>query len=141
MHGQAKTKTQAGGEQATERPSAYTANSTAGSTTTVAVVGAGFLGKCIALDLSLLGVHVLVCDTNPQTEDAVRNFTYNRFQAKSSVLTALNQLSSFAYELLHPLLYLGYVTKSMVTQACGNISVVSDVAQCADAALVIEAVR
>lgn len=51
------------------------------------------------------------------------------------------QLSSYAYELLHPLLYLGYVTKSMLTQACGNITVVSDVAQCADAVIVIEAVR
>ncbi|KAE8988544.1 hypothetical protein PR002_g21736 [Phytophthora rubi] len=85
----------------------------------VAVVGAGFLGKCIAIDLSLLGVHVVVCDTNQQTGDA---------------------LSSYAYELLHPLLYLGYVTKSMLTQACGNITVVSDVAQCADAAIVIEAI-
>lgn len=54
---------------------------------------------------------------------------------------AMLQLSSYAYELLHPLLYLGYVTKSMLTQACGNITVVSDVAQCADAAIVIEAVR
>lgn len=85
----------------------------------VAVVGAGFLGKCIAIDLSLLGVTTVVCDTNPQTADA---------------------LSSFAYELLHPLLYLGYVTKSMVTQACGNVTVVTDIAQCADASVVIEAI-
>ncbi|KAG7380962.1 hypothetical protein PHYBOEH_011232 [Phytophthora boehmeriae] len=87
--------------------------------TKVAVIGAGFLGKCIAIDLSLLGVQVLVCDTNPHVGD---------------------MLSSYAYELLHPLLYLGYVTKSMVTQACGNITVVTDVSQCADAAIVIEAI-
>lgn len=41
--------------------------------TKVAVVGAGFLGKCIAIELSLLGVSVLVCDTNPQTAAAVRS--------------------------------------------------------------------
>uniref|UniRef100_K3W635 3-hydroxyacyl-CoA dehydrogenase NAD binding domain-containing protein n=1 Tax=Globisporangium ultimum (strain ATCC 200006 / CBS 805.95 / DAOM BR144) TaxID=431595 RepID=K3W635_GLOUD len=87
--------------------------------TKVAVVGAGFLGKCIAIDLSLLGVQVVVCDNNPQCAAA---------------------LSSFAYELLNPLLYLGYVTKSMVTQACSNIKVVSDIKQCADVSLVIEAI-
>ncbi|KAL4168207.1 hypothetical protein KRP22_011609 [Phytophthora ramorum] len=122
MHGQTTAAAQPGGEQASESVScAYTdarAQRVAGGTK-VAVVGAGFLGKCIAIDLSLLGVQVLVCDTNPQTGDA---------------------LSSYAYELLHPLLYLGYVTKSMLTQACSSITVVSDVAQCADAAIVIEAI-
>ncbi|CAH0482863.1 unnamed protein product [Peronospora belbahrii] len=87
--------------------------------TKVAVVGAGFLGKCIAIDLSLLGVQVFVCDTNPQISDT---------------------LSSYAHELLQPLLYLGYVTKGMVTQACKNITVVSNVAECADAAIIIEAI-
>lgn len=51
------------------------------------------------------------------------------------------QLSSFAYELLNPLLYLGYATKSMITRACANIRIVSDISECADVALVIEAVR
>lgn len=58
----------------------------------------------------------------------------------STAHTAHTQLSSFAYELLNPLLYLGYVTKSMVTQACSNIKIVSDLRQCTDVALVIEAV-
>ncbi|CEG37759.1 3-hydroxybutyryl-dehydrogenase [Plasmopara halstedii] len=87
--------------------------------TKVAVVGAGFLGKCIAIDLSLLGVQVVVCDINPQTANA---------------------LSSFVYEMLHPLLHLGYVTKSMVTQACSHITVVTDVAHCSNADIVIEAI-
>jgi hypothetical protein len=38
----------------------------------VAVVGAGFLGRCIALDLSLLGLRVLVCDADPHAATAVR---------------------------------------------------------------------
>ncbi|KAF1781563.1 NAD(P)-binding domain [Phytophthora cactorum] len=119
MHGQTTVAAQTGGEQS--GTCAYqdaSAQRVAGRTKAV-VVGAGFLGRCIAIDLSLLGVQVVVCDTNPQTGDA---------------------LSSYAYELLHPLLYLGYVTKSMVTQACGNITVVTDVAQCADAAIIIEAI-
>ncbi|RLN51643.1 hypothetical protein BBJ29_009746 [Phytophthora kernoviae] len=124
MHGQSTSNSaapRAAPRAAQGGPCAYTdANSQRVSGhTKVAIVGAGFLGKCIAIDLSLLGVQVLVCDTNPQTGDA---------------------LSSHAYELLHPLLYLGYVTKSMVTQACGNITVVTDMAQCADAAIVIEAI-
>ncbi|OWZ15688.1 3-hydroxybutyryl-CoA dehydrogenase [Phytophthora megakarya] len=121
MHGQVTTEARgsSGGERSGVAYQDASAQRSAGCTK-VAVVGAGFLGKCIAIDLSLLGVQVLVCDTNPQTADV---------------------LSSYAYELLHPLLYLGYVTKSMVTQACSNITVVTDVAQCADAAIVIEAVR
>jgi hypothetical protein len=51
------------------------------------------------------------------------------------------QISAFAYELLNPLVHLGYVTKSMVTQACSGLSVVADLAQCANADMVIEAVR
>ncbi|TDH74400.1 hypothetical protein CCR75_005201 [Bremia lactucae] len=91
----------------------------AAACTQVAIVGAGFLGKCIAIDLSLLGAQVVVCDLNPQTTEV---------------------LSSYAYELLRPLMYLGYVTKSMLTQACGNITIVSDLAKCADAAIIIEAI-
>ncbi|KAG7384362.1 hypothetical protein PHYPSEUDO_002769 [Phytophthora pseudosyringae] len=119
MHGGQQSAAQAGGEQSGACAYQDASAQRAAGRTKVAVVGAGFLGKCIAIDLSLLGVHVVVFDTNPQTNDA---------------------LSSYAYELLHPLLYLGYVTKSMVTQACGNITVVTDVAQCADAAIVIEAI-
>lgn len=76
--------------------------------------------RCIAIDLSLLGATVLVCDADAR---------------------AGAQVSAFAYELLNPLVHLGYVTKSMVTRACANISVVSDLAQCADVDVVIEAVR
>ncbi|KAL3664946.1 hypothetical protein V7S43_010122 [Phytophthora oleae] len=119
MHGQTTAAAQTRGEQSGVCAYQDASSHRAAGRTKVAVVGAGFLGKCIAIDLSLLGVQVVVCDTNPQTGD---------------------ELSSYAYELLHPLLYLGYVTKSMLTQACGNITVVTDVAQCTDAALVIEAI-
>ncbi|KAF4128903.1 3-hydroxyacyl-CoA dehydrogenase NAD binding domain [Phytophthora infestans] len=119
MHGQSNAAAQTGGEQSGTCAYQDASAQRSAGCIKVAVVGAGFLGKCIAIDLSLLGVQVVVCDTNPQIGDA---------------------LSSYAYELLHPLLYLGYVTKSMVTQACGNITVVTDVAQCADAAIVIEAI-
>ncbi|POM61844.1 3-hydroxybutyryl-CoA dehydrogenase [Phytophthora palmivora] len=118
MHGQVSAA-QTSGERSSACAYQDASAQRSASRIKVAVVGAGFLGKCIAIDLSLLGVQVLVCDTNPQTADV---------------------LSSYAYELLHPLLYLGYVTKSMVTQACSNITVVTDVTQCADAAIVIEAV-
>ncbi|GLE02914.1 hypothetical protein PINS_up011778 [Pythium insidiosum] len=87
--------------------------------TTVAVIGAGFLGRCIALDLSLLGVHVLLFDSNPQ---------------------AAASLSTFAYELLNPMLHLGYVTKSMLTRACSHVRFVSQLSECATASLVIDAI-
>ncbi|TMW68188.1 hypothetical protein Poli38472_007860 [Pythium oligandrum] len=86
---------------------------------TVAVVGAGFLGRCIALDLSMLGVNVLLYDKNPQVASA---------------------LSAFAYEQLNPMLHLGYVTKSMLTRACHHVRVVSDLHECANASLIIEAI-
>lgn len=119
MHGEPSDVTQTSGKDS--GTCAYqNANALrAAGRTKVAVIGAGFLGKCIAIDLSLLGVQVVVCDTNPQTADA---------------------LSSYVYDLLHPLLYLGYVTTSMVTQACSNITVVNDIAKCCSAAVVIEAI-
>ncbi|KAJ0406984.1 hypothetical protein P43SY_005217 [Pythium insidiosum] len=106
---------------AASAPSAYVSDELrrrAGATT-VAVIGAGFLGRCIALDLSLLGVQVLLFDSNPQ--------------AAASLATA-------AYELLNPMLHLGYVSKSMLTRACSNVRFVSQLSACASASLVIDAI-
>ena len=89
------------------------------SLSTVAVIGAGLLGKCVAIDLSLCNVNVILIDKD------------------ESKLKSVNRR---AYETLQPLYRLGYIEETSVKSNMSRIKLSLSLQDCEKADMVIEAI-